>query len=428
MVSLRFAALAFAISTVAAKPKATAPASSSVAPVAATTAPAAASFTPVPGAQFPNNWNWQHQYPPLFDKAGAWAIPPIDSPQAKQWIAAVNMSAIPNAPVIKWDANGNPINPFGNANPFCDWTFDGVCTRPGDVVYCPQKGVWGLSFDDGPTPYGSQLYDFLATENLKASLFYIGIQVAQNPQVAAKGCAAGHHISIHTWSHHVLTSLTTEQIIVELKWTETIIKEVCGITPKYFRPPQGDYDDRVRAIAAQLGYTAIIWDLDTNDWMFGNPGSTLTTAQEDGNFTLWINQEPTDTHGHIVLEHELSQTSVDEAKKNIPRLQSVYTVMPVASCIKDPHPYLEQDVFFPIMGPTGQLVWTNTTVAPVSGNSTTPAAVNGTSPSGTLGNSSVVTSSTGTTATAAAASTAHRVYAAEALFAVAAIVAIAMAF
>lgn len=103
MVFLRFTVLALAVSTVAAKPKAAAPVSSSVVPsasVAAATTPAAASFTPVPGAQFPNNWNWQYQYPPLFDKTGAWAVPPIDSPQAKQWIASVNMSAIPNAPVV----------------------------------------------------------------------------------------------------------------------------------------------------------------------------------------------------------------------------------------------------------------------------------------------------------------------------------------
>ncbi|RUP43737.1 hypothetical protein BC936DRAFT_136801 [Jimgerdemannia flammicorona] len=111
---------------------------------------------------------------------------------------------------------------------------------------------------------------------------------------------SGHQIAIHTWSHHVLTSLTNEQIIVELKWTETIIKEVCGVTPKYFRPPQGDYDDRVRSIASQLGYTAILWDLDTNDWMFGSPGNTLTPAQVDGNFTKWIGEESNDTHGHIV--------------------------------------------------------------------------------------------------------------------------------
>lgn len=38
-----------------------------------------------------------------------------------------------------------------------------------------------------------------------------------------------------------------------------VIKDVTGVTPNTFRPPYGDIDDRVRAIAAQMGLTPIIW-------------------------------------------------------------------------------------------------------------------------------------------------------------------------
>ena len=68
----------------------------------------------------------------------------------------------------------------------------------------------------------------------------------------------GHELSVHTWSHHVmslsfskahcrftrhyqpLTSLTNEQIVAELGWTREAIKRVTGVTPTTMRPPYGD--------------------------------------------------------------------------------------------------------------------------------------------------------------------------------------------
>jgi peptidoglycan/xylan/chitin deacetylase (PgdA/CDA1 family) len=38
----------------------------------------------------------------------------------------------------------------------------------------------------------------------------------------------GHQLSVHTWSHPSLTTLTNEQVIAELGWTAKIIKDVTG--------------------------------------------------------------------------------------------------------------------------------------------------------------------------------------------------------
>ncbi|RUP50126.1 hypothetical protein BC936DRAFT_140250 [Jimgerdemannia flammicorona] len=295
---------------------------------------------------YPNNFNWQRTYPALFDSLGRWAVPPTNSSEVVAWYASINKTLIPPAPIIAVNATTSAlIDPYAvGQNPYCDWSFD-ICSRPSDVRICPDKGVWGLTFDDGPTPDGSKLYDFLAQSNQKATLFYIGIMVAQYPSIAQKGCAAGHQIGVHTWSHHPLTTLTNEQIVAELMWTATIIKEVCGITPRYFRPPTGDFDDRVRFIAESLGFTPIIWDLDTNDWTIGTAGSQVTTATEDASFVKWIAGVSNDTTGHICLQHELNNITVNEAIKNLPALQKAYKVMPVASCTNEQHPYTENIIF-----------------------------------------------------------------------------------
>lgn len=41
------------------------------------------------------------------------------------------------------------------------------------------------------------------------------------------------------WSHSGLTTLTNEEIVAELKWTEKYIFDHTGYKIKYFRPPYG---------------------------------------------------------------------------------------------------------------------------------------------------------------------------------------------
>lgn len=63
-----------------------------------------------------------------------------------------------------------------------------------------------------------------------------------------------------------MTTLTNEEVVAQLYWTQKAIKETMGITPKCWRPPYGDVDDRVRAIAWQMGMRTFLWDQDSNDW------------------------------------------------------------------------------------------------------------------------------------------------------------------
>lgn len=140
----------------------------------------------------------------------------------------------------------------------CWWTCGG-CTRETDIVECPDKNVWGLSYDDGPSPFTPLLIDYLQEKNIKTTFFVVGSRVLSRPEMLQTEYMSGHQISIHTWSHPALTTLTNEEIVAELGWTMKVIKDTLGVTPNTFRPPYGDIDDRVRAIAAQMGLTPVIW-------------------------------------------------------------------------------------------------------------------------------------------------------------------------
>lgn len=140
----------------------------------------------------------------------------------------------------------------------CWWTCGG-CTRETDIVECPDKNVWGLSYDDGPSPFTPLLIDYLEEKNIKTTFFVVGSRVLSRPEMLQTEYMSGHEISIHTWSHPALTTLSNEEIVAELGWTMKVIKDTLGVTPNTFRPPYGDIDDRVRAIAAQMGLTPVIW-------------------------------------------------------------------------------------------------------------------------------------------------------------------------
>ena len=114
------------------------------------------------------------------------------------------------------------------------------------------------TFDDGPTNASAVLLDYLSSLGQKTTYFQIGSQIAEGYQLTQRQYSEGHQIGIHTWSHHDLTTLSDEQIYAELQWTIYIIHATIGQTPKYFRPPFGSIDDRVRAVAATLNLTVYL--------------------------------------------------------------------------------------------------------------------------------------------------------------------------
>lgn len=164
------------------------------------------------------------------------------------------------------------------------------------------------------------------------------------PLEAQRGLTDGHHICVHTWSHHYMTSLTTNQAFAELYYTLMAIRRVMGITVTCWRPPFGDVDDRIRAIAQSLGLRTIIWTDDTDDWEV-LPGGTKPTATVVANYNSIISKGSSpaaQTGGIIVLEHELNNGTMDLVVQEYPALKKAWpNVVPLTACLNLTHPYVE---------------------------------------------------------------------------------------
>ncbi|KAI0670200.1 hypothetical protein C8Q78DRAFT_1070579 [Trametes maxima] len=277
---------------------------------------------------------------PALDKT-----PPTDSPEVQQWIKEVQASGVSIPNITQTVAGGCPANPEAVADQSRCWWTCGGCTTDDDVDQCPDKMTWGLTYDDGPALYTGDLLAYLDTVNVKATFFVVGSRAISYPALLQQEYMAQHQIAVHTWSHPPMTTLTNEQVIAELGWTKKIIKDVLGVTPTYWRPPYGDVDNRVRAIAKAMGLQTSIWTrisptatFDTGD--FDIAGGLTSSTQVLNNWESIIGNATQIDHGFIVLEHDLFQQTVDIATGYIlPDAlahQPPFKIEPIVQCLNKP--------------------------------------------------------------------------------------------
>jgi len=90
----------------------------------------------------------------------------------------------------------------------------------------------------------------------------IGGNILGNPTLMQRCANSGGHIAVHTWSHQYMTSMSNEDVLSELGWTMQLISDLNGgRIPRYWRPPFGDVDNRVRAIAKGVfGLETVVWN------------------------------------------------------------------------------------------------------------------------------------------------------------------------
>ena len=142
-----------------------------------------------------------------------------------------------------------------------------------------------LTFDDGPSEWTPQILDLLAAHGRKATFFVVGSQIEGREGILLRADYEGHAIANHSWSHPKLTSpdMTHNRIWAELKMTSTAIEAVTGTWPRAWRAPYYATDERVLAIARNLGLASHIdSDIVPDDWMLDDPEEIARRVLADG--------------------------------------------------------------------------------------------------------------------------------------------------
>jgi polysaccharide deacetylase family sporulation protein PdaB len=119
--------------------------------------------------------------------------------------------------------------------------------------------TWGADQTD-------QLLEILAQNNVLTTFFLAGNWLENYPDQVRKIAAAGHEIGNHSYAHAHMNSLTPEQITADISKTHVLIKAICGQESRVFRPPFGEYSNKVIKGIQELNYYPIQWSIDSLDW------------------------------------------------------------------------------------------------------------------------------------------------------------------
>lgn len=131
-----------------------------------------------------------------------------------------------------------------------------------------QKKI-AITFDDGPDPGKTeQILSVLAKHRVHASFFVVGERLEQHPQLARSIAESGHLLCNHHWRDEATAFLSPNDMARGLEKTDALIRKYQS-RARFFRPGSGFYNEDLKRIAAEQGYTIVLGDVYPHDVLFG---------------------------------------------------------------------------------------------------------------------------------------------------------------
>jgi|LSQX01.2.fsa_nt_gb peptidoglycan/xylan/chitin deacetylase (PgdA/CDA1 family) len=145
------------------------------------------------------------------------------------------------------------------------------------IISSEEKQI-ALTFDAGWLfDQTIDLLNVLDDYQVKATFFLRGKWVEDHPDLAKEILKRGHSVENHSLTHGHMKQMTDEEVRNEMVMSTKIIQEVAGYRPYLFRPPFGEYDNRILRILAQQGYPYTVkWTVDSLDWAEELNGQKIT--------------------------------------------------------------------------------------------------------------------------------------------------------
>lgn len=162
-----------------------------------------------------------------------------------------------------------------------------------------------LTFDAGyENGNVERILDTLKEENVTGAFFILSNLVEKNPELIKRMANEGHLICNHTSKHPDTSKISDiESFQNELKALEDLCSDKTGISiAKYFRPPEGKFNERTLKFAKELGYKTVFWSFAYADW-----DNNTQMSAEKAKEKIMSNIH----HGAVLLLHPTSKTNAD---------------------------------------------------------------------------------------------------------------------
>ncbi|MEW1860017.1 polysaccharide deacetylase family protein [Streptomyces sp. NBC_00669] len=135
------------------------------------------------------------------------------------------------------------------------------------TVDCRKVKCIAITFDAGPSVRTPQILGILSKYHVHATFFTLGKNhVMKHPQMVRDMVAQGHEVETLTWSHQILTKISSSEVRKEITEGRDAVHKVAGVTPTLLRPPQGRTSSKVTKIAKELGMSEVVWNSNGADY------------------------------------------------------------------------------------------------------------------------------------------------------------------
>lgn len=196
---------------------------------------------------------------------------------------------------LSFQEDGQP--PVANA------TFEELAQYDAYYAQDTDEKIMYLTFDCGYENGNTGIIlDALKKHGVPATFFVVGTYIESEPELVKRMVEEGHTVGNHTWHHPDMSQISSmDSFRKELEDVEDAYREVTGEEmKKYYRPPQGKFNETNLAMAKELGYKTFFWSLAYVDWYDDNQ-----PTKEEAFDKLLGRIHP----GAVVLLHSTSDTN-----------------------------------------------------------------------------------------------------------------------
>lgn len=192
-------------------------------------------------------------------------------------------------------------------------------------IYCVDKSekVVSISFD---AAWGNEqtqdLLNILKEKDVKATFFLVGFWAEKYPESVKSIFDAGHDVGNHSNTHPHMPKLQKDKITEQIEECNKKIEAAGAPRPTLFRPPYGDYDNKVIECTDELKMHSIQWNIDSLDWKDPTPDDMVKRIKSK--------IKP----GSIILMHNGAKNTPEALPKIIDTIKAEgYRIVPISQII-----------------------------------------------------------------------------------------------
>lgn len=211
--------------------------------------------------------------------------------------------------------NKEHLQPKADANMSFIEKYNGYYVDKNHPSTSEEKVIY-LTFDAGYENGNiERILNVLKEQNVPAAFFVLENLISKNPELILRMDAEGHTVCNHTSSHKAITKYEDINALKsELEGLEAQYKALTGNDmKKYFRPPEGRFDQRSMSFLNELGYKTVFWSFAYADW-----DNNKQISEEAAKQKIFENIH----NGEIMLLHPTSATNANILSDVISKLRA----------------------------------------------------------------------------------------------------------